>query len=555
MSDPDRNAVIWYADDGYDPDKSGLNGRRVAGASFLNGFFRHAEVDAFTSLTQGDKGKAAFAARLTETGRALPHRGLYVHAPQKMAPLGTLYYPSPNFAEQCWLRQRFGMNAWSVCGITHTTATRAVMQGLHDLRTSPQAEWDAIICTSSTVQAATSRNMDLADAHLRDRFGTLPPRPQMPVIPLGIDCDAFAPDQAAAVALRTRMEWGPDDIVVTTLSRLLPYGKFDPGPLFLALQAAQDQLGPSLRLHFVACGIYGDKHSESAFTSCARAFMPDVSYTHLDGADPMARKEALSGADIFTFPIDNIQETFGLAPIEAMAAGLPVVTSDWDGMRDTITPEVGIRVPTLAASAAHTRPEAWRYHCGRQTYAQYTSNVSAMTALDIPALTSALVNLARNPDLRRRMGQAGQNRARTLYDWAAIIPQMQDLWGELAAIRKRSGTAKADSSTPLPVAPSPMSIFASYPTQQLKFKTGRFHSADSTQNVAGIFKARRFNKLGQVFEGEDRIALIHAALSKSGTGGATTNDLVQITGLHPMAIERACLFLIKYGLARHQLEG
>jgi glycosyltransferase involved in cell wall biosynthesis len=47
-----------------------------------------------------------------------------------------------------------------------------------------------------------------------------------------------------------------------------------------------------------------------------------------------------------SFPIDNVQETFGLAPVEAMAAGLPLIVSDWDGMKDTVTPDVGFRIPT-----------------------------------------------------------------------------------------------------------------------------------------------------------------------------------------------------------------
>ena len=41
-------------------------------------------------------------------------------------------------------------------------------------------------------------------------------------------------------------------------------------------------------------------------------------------------------ADVFVSPSDNIQETFGLSVIEAMASGLPVIVSDWDGYRDTV---------------------------------------------------------------------------------------------------------------------------------------------------------------------------------------------------------------------------
>lgn len=551
MHEADRNAVIWYADDGYNPETKGLNGRRVAGASFLKGFFAHAAVDEFVSLTHGEKGKAGFAERHLASGRSEPHRGIYAHAPTAMAPLGTLYYPSPNFADQTWLRQRFGMAGWSICGITHTTATRAVMRGLVDLRAGPQAAWDAIICTSRAVQAATRHNLDLADAHLRQRFGKLPPRPQLPIIPLGITCDDFTADPAARLALRARKGWTDKDIVIATLSRLLPYGKFDPGPLFVAMQAAQDQLPKGLRLHFLACGVYGDTHSKAIFEGCARTFMPGLGFTHLDGADPVARRETLSGADVFAFPIDNIQETFGLAPLEAMAAGLPVLTSDWDGMRDTVTEDVGIRVPSVTVSGAHTGLEAWRYQVERLTYAQYGNNTSAMTALDMRAMIDAIVALARDPALRARMGAAGKARARVVYDWSAIIPQMQDLWAELAAIRHRAGDVPRG---PVGVAPSPMQLFAAYPSRQISPGAGRFHAVPGRHDIAAIFAARRYAKMKQMFEISERIARIHAALIDAGPGGATAEDLARAVGLPSIRVERVCVFLMKYGLARHEPE-
>ncbi len=552
MANPKNNAAIWYADDGYNPESKGVNGRRVAGASFLDGFFRHADVDEFVSLTQGNKGKAAFAKRLSDIGRDIPHRGAYTSAPLRMDPIGTLYFPAPNYAEECWQRHRFGMGAYSICGITHTTATTAVMQGISMLRVAPQAEWDGIICTSQAVHASTSRNMDMADEHLKARFGILPPRPQMPVIPLGVHCDAFAHNATARDTLRKRMGWGADDIVVATLSRLLPYGKFDPGPLFLALQQAQSQL-KGQRLHFLACGIYGDTHSANTFEACAKALMPDVSYTHLDGAEATARIETLSGADIFTFPIDNIQETFGLAPIEAMAASLPVVTSDWDGMRDTVTPETGVRVPTLAGSTRHTVPEAWRYFCKRHSYAQYTNNVSAMTAIDMQALVQAFVDLAQNSERRHSMGQAGLARAKQLYDWSVVIPQMQAFWVELSEIRS-TVAGRAPITGPVPMAPSPMDLFARYPSAQLSPGKGQFIARDSAMTLGEVYEARRYTKLGQVFEKQETLEKVHLSLSQAQSA-KTSREIADDTKLHQITVERSCLWLVKYGMAQYLPEA
>ena len=54
------NAAIWYAEDGYSPSTHGINGRRVAGASFLQGFLRHAKADRFYAIVQNKTGGQAF---------------------------------------------------------------------------------------------------------------------------------------------------------------------------------------------------------------------------------------------------------------------------------------------------------------------------------------------------------------------------------------------------------------------------------------------------------------------------------------------------------------
>ena len=62
-----RNAAIWYAQDGFDPVAKGINGRRVAGESFLRGFLRHGAVPEFALISRSADdiaGVRALAARL-----------------------------------------------------------------------------------------------------------------------------------------------------------------------------------------------------------------------------------------------------------------------------------------------------------------------------------------------------------------------------------------------------------------------------------------------------------------------------------------------------------
>lgn len=552
------NAAIWFSSDGYDPAAKGINGRRVAGESFLRGFFAHAGVDEFVSIAHFPSDEAAFRKFAADCGVTQPLRGVRLDSPDGLAPTEVLYYAAPNFAAECWRRAPHGAAAWAICGITHTTASKAVMQGLFDLRAAPQMPWDAIICTSRAVQASLRASMELAESHLAIRFAgaVLPARPLLPVIPLGIHCDDFAPDLAAGQGLRTRLGIAAGDIAVACIARLTPQEKFDPLPLFIAMQAASAEIAAQSgnRLHFLLCGQFREDVSRAVFIEGAAALMPSVGFHLLDGGDAGERKATLSGAQMFVFPIDNMQETFGLAPIEAMAAGLPVIVSDWDGMKDTVTPDVGIRIPTEMPEAGLTTYLGLRHFGGTDSYQQYVGQLSALTRIDVPAMTTALVTLGTNADMRARMGAAGQVRARSLYDWRVVIPQMQTLWAEQAAMlahaRKnpalRRALAPIDAAR-LPVAPAPHLFFAAYPTPRPP-EPRRYRAVPlgPRPDLAATLALRNYAATRRQFEDPARIAVVLAALTATGPAGTTAADLATLAGLPTRLVSRVLVWLLKY---------
>src|SRR4029079_16664641 len=102
-------------------------------------------------------------------------------------------------------------------------------------------------------------------------------------------------------------------------------------------------------IYWVNSGWAGNAEAETFHHDSTRAFCPSVHYRHVDGRQPDVRFSIWSVADIFISFSDNIQETFGLTPIEAMAAGLPCVVTDWNGYRDTVRDgEDGFRIATVA---------------------------------------------------------------------------------------------------------------------------------------------------------------------------------------------------------------
>lgn len=540
-----RNAAIWYAPDGYDP-KKGLNGRRMMGESLLRGWFRHAEVEEWVALTHGPTDAQAFSARAAEYGPGKPVRTVRLDAAHGIAPVGTVFFSGPNYAVETWRRAVYGATAYGICGLTHTISTKAVMEGAWHLRASPQVEWDAVICTSTAARAAVTMQMDLIDAFLAERFGgPLPPRPQFPVIPLGVDCDAFAPDPAAGVALRRELGIGEGDAVALVVARLSPHEKFDPLPVWIALQQAQ--AGASRRLHLILFGAFPDDYSKRVFLDTAPVLMPDVRLHHLGGGDDR-RRAALSAAEMFLFPIDNLQETFGLAPVEAMAAGLPVVASDWDGIRDTVDGGAGIRVPTVAARPEHVTMTGLRHQGGTDAYTQYLGQISAVTAIDVRAMAAAVRQLIDDAALRQRMGAAAKARARALYDWGVVVPQMQDLFAELDA-RRRAADPAAHPPMPaglLPVAPSPMAYFASFPTELLP--EGVVHRwVGGTVPVGRAFDMRDYAATRRLFEKREDVERVADALRAAGQ--ATAAALARETGFGVLKVERCLLWLVKYGFA------
>jgi glycosyltransferase involved in cell wall biosynthesis len=553
---PGTNAAIWFAADGFDVSR-GINGRRVAGDSFLRGFFAHADVDEFVSLAHGNSDHALFA-RLAETApQRRPVRAVRLDAPAALKPVEVVQYPAPLHPTECWRRAPHGAAAWALCGITHTTATRAVMDTVYALRSAPQMPWDAIICTSEAVQRSLRTLMELAEVQLARRFpgAVLPARPLLPVIPLGVHATEFAPDQAAGQALRQRLGLGPQDIAVSTIARLSPQEKFDPFPVFLALEAAAPALAAAGgRFHLWLCGQFADASWREAFAEGAARLMPSVGYQLLDGGDLAERKATLSGSDIFLFPIDNLQETFGLAPVEAMAAGLPVIVSDWDGMKDTVPPEAGIRIPTEMPRAGEATHISLRHLGGTDSYLQYVGQLSALTRIDIGRLSQALADLALNPDRRARMGAAGRDHVLRKYDWSVVIPEMQALWAEQArmlAHARDTGGQVLDRADPgrLPVGPAPEVMFAGYPTEPGPDRAVRRLCAlepGTRPDVEATIALRRYAASGRLVEDPLRIQAVLQAYAAQGAVGATEAEVATATALHPGSVARATLWLLKY---------
>ncbi|MCP5364182.1 MAG: glycosyltransferase family 4 protein [Hyphomicrobiales bacterium] len=393
------------------------------------------------------------------------------HEADRLAPVGLLHRYDPLIGDHLWRRQLLDPTAYSVCGISHSIASRQLMEGIGHLLIAPSTEWDALVLTSEAVRQAVENIWSNWQDYFRERFKVvINPRINTTVIPLGVDCDFFdIGDGKNSVRQRGRHELNISDkeIVILYFGRFSSQSKAHPIPMYMAVEQAARSVSESVC--FIMAGWFEDERQKNEFRLAVSSFCPSVKVCMLDGRVPKNRKNIWHMADVFVSLSDSIQETFGLTPLEAMAAGLPVIVSDWNGYRETIRDGIdGYKIPTSIPSGDIDRKVVEQYFVDGD-FRSYYSNIAMMTAVDLPACVSALVELIRDPERRRWMGQNGRTHVRTSYAWSVIIRQYEKLWEELAEIRekaKESGYQRPRLSSH-PICADPLRLFGHYASSRV----------------------------------------------------------------------------------------
>jgi glycosyltransferase involved in cell wall biosynthesis len=133
------------------------------------------------------------------------------------------------------------------------------------------------------------------------------------------------------------------------------------------------------------------------------------------GWQPQAAIAArLREADVFVLP--SVWECGGAVVLEAMAAGLPVIATNWGGPCDYLDDSCGILVNPTA-------PDEF-----------------------VVDLADAMRSLAVDPDRRRAMGSAALARVRRDFDWEKKIDRMLAFYAETLAATKTKPAAKLQRS-------------------------------------------------------------------------------------------------------------
>jgi glycosyltransferase involved in cell wall biosynthesis len=470
-----QTAAIYYVPDGFDTSGQRLLGRQAAGEGFLKGLVQHGASTRLFCYADSRASLQDFVRRVQPWNKRELHVTWVPHGDSRgLASAGVLYRPDLMLEEQAWQRRYWKPRDFSLCGVTHTIATRRALDAIARLLVAPVEPWDALICTSQAVHDAVLRVQSSFAEYLVERCGATRPSPRLklPIIPLGVDADKLAWDASprARAALRSELSIDEDDVVVLYVGRLIHYAKAHPVPMYLALEKAAQRT--SKKLHLIQAGWFEQEgRVEQDFKEAAERLCPSVRSVFLDGRKPSVRATVWAAADVFLSLSDNVQETFGITPIEAMASGLPAVVSDWDGYKESVRDGVdGFRVPTLCPAPGAALDWAAAFGTDTMNYSTFIANAAMVTAVDVEATARAITTLADDPELRRRMGEAGRKRAKDTYDWRVVIGAYEQLWQELTELRTQASDAPRPAIAN-PLCDDPFRLFGHYASATLSLET------------------------------------------------------------------------------------
>jgi glycosyltransferase involved in cell wall biosynthesis len=542
-------AAILFEPDGYLLDRAKLMGRQSAGNGFLRAAVAVSKGGTLSAYTPSQQSFDLFAQTVAGLDPTVRPRWIPAVRLDLLAEAGTLYRPDSAIDVSVALRLRQGLAAYSLCGVTHTLSSEMSLRHLFDLLTTPVMPWDALVCTSQAALTLVRDAMAQSADYLSWRIGqpVQPPILQLPVIPLGVHAGDFATSDTARATARQRLGIAEDEIVVLYAGRLSFSGKAHPVSMLRGLQAAHERTGRKVVL--IQAGSFFNDAIARLYRDAAAKFSPDVRPLFVDGGDFAAYSASWHAADLFASLADSIQETFGLTPVEAMAAGLPVVVSDWNGYKDTVRDGVdGFRIRSWAPPAAADDMIARDHETHTGNFDMYLVRAGGAISIDQRQLNDRLSDLVGDVALRARMGAAGRARVRSDYDWSILYPRYQALWDELAAIR----TAHARepewiariAGAPLhhPVAPDPYALFAHYPTALIE--PGTRVEAVPGASLAGFEAMARDPLFAFANPPAELVAALLGALARPCTIG----EIVAASGQDLRKVTDAAARLAKMGL-------
>ncbi|MFO7728728.1 MAG: glycosyltransferase family 4 protein [Desulfonatronovibrio sp.] len=320
------------------------------------------------------------------------------------------------------LRNKCSRTIFPITSITHSLSYADYS---HQLLKQLWPGWsikDAIICSSECAREVLGKYF----THLQSsyRLGNDFKPPRLEQIPLGINYKEI--DSSTEDEDTQKNQFDKKKVNILCLGRISSYSKMDILPILKSLQLAKIY---GLNLNTIRLILAGGLDRKDDTVKKLSLFARNIGLETMVFPNPghSMKVKLLRDSDIFISLADNPQETFGLTILEAQAAGLPVIASDYNGYKELIThAENGFLVPTLGPDSTDYIDDLAPLVYDSESHLLLAQNC----AVDIHALAGTLTRLISSPELRVAVARKGRQSAKQ-YDWPGIIKRYTDLWDQL----------------------------------------------------------------------------------------------------------------------------
>jgi glycosyltransferase involved in cell wall biosynthesis len=406
-----------------------IGGAQVAERALLQALLRYSKADLFSIVPSSVDTQQEAEQKLSTYDE---HRRARLVFPEALAQNGgrrtIILQPTTRLTEGTALRSRAAVD-WPLVGLTHALNGSDAMLSAALLASNSRCfgPHDRMVCTSRAAVEAWDL-LQLQQRGRTDEPGDEHIALASHLIPLGIEPREF--DGPSRSVARADLGLSVEATMFLSFGRLSADTKMDPTTALLAHLNAFSR--DPTKILFLAGDSTGGGTSDLRETISRLRL--DAQVVVVENPSRRSKRLLYAAADVAVLLSDNLQETFGISVLEAMAAGLPVVASDWSGYRDLVVDgATGFLIPTrwrpdplLDNVAGFTPP--WELDRAR----------ADEVAFDQLALTSALRQLAAEPALRRALGRAGRARAVAEFGWSRVIPRYDQLFDTLAGAKERA---------------------------------------------------------------------------------------------------------------------
>ncbi len=450
-----------------------INGRKIANKSFLLALLKADPFEEYHFFTGGKKEMHAALepyGSLSALGRGAVK---IMGRPELPSCLQSNRYAVCHFSDPFTgmsaamaLRNRHSRHLFPITATNHTISYTEYPKSFLELCWGGCSRRDAIGANSRA--AASAMEGIFSSLRVSYRFDSVGfGVPRINVVPMGVFPGYFEENSAEARRKgRAELGCGEDTIVFLLFGRITAQDKMDPLPVLRAMRRIRSER-PDLPLMLVVSGFSLPGENMPDFLRAAAAG-DKLNVQVLPSPSGEKKRELFAAADVFVSPSDNIQETFGLSLLEAGAAGLPCIASDWDGYRDIVEDGVtGLLVPSVTQGDTPGLDAL----AGAVFDNQHHFMRAQQTAVLVPELAGAMMRLASDAELRARMGRAALERARTLFSWEAVVKYWLDLWTELAEAAISPAEEERLRAAVHPLVLPYGRIFAAYASGYLKKNT------------------------------------------------------------------------------------